>query len=107
MWQTRFQRLAKAVLAAGCVIFFCSGVLPIPRVSAQQSQPPSPPNANRDAVVRAQEPMPTERNRPEQQKTAHDNSPIFEAPQAKPSSTVFMKQPKEGKNSGFDFYRDP
>src|SRR5581483_1386209 len=29
------------------------------------------------------------------------------APQATPSSSVFVKQPKEGKNSGFDFYRDP
>jgi len=93
--------------AAAVVVLYCSGLLPIPGVLAQQSQPTSQQNANRDAVSRAQEAVPTQRNRPEQQKTAHDNSREFEAPQAKPSSPVFVKQPKEGKNSGFDFYRDP
>jgi hypothetical protein len=45
--------------------------------------------------------------RPEQQKNEHDRSNIFFAPNAKPSSPVFKGQAKEGKNSGFDFYRDP
>jgi hypothetical protein len=45
--------------------------------------------------------------RPEQDKTEHDSSDIFLAPNAKPSSPVFKGQAKEGKNSGFNFYRDP
>jgi cytochrome c peroxidase len=45
--------------------------------------------------------------RPEQEKTEHDQSTIFLAPNAKASSPVFKGQAKEGKNTGFDFYRDP
>lgn len=45
--------------------------------------------------------------RPEQKKTAHDLSDIFSARKAPPSSPVFEMQPKDGKISGFDFYRDP
>lgn len=64
-------------------------------------------SAPRDAVVEAQQPSPASAERPEQQKTEHDRSEVFEAPNAKPSSPVFQTQPKQGKNSGFDLYRDP
>jgi len=96
MSKMRFQtsrrsvdRLSKAVLgaAAGFLIHYCSGVLPMPRVSAQQAPVPAQQNANRDAVVRAQEPVPTQRNRPEQRKTAHDNSSVFEGA---PSDAVLI-----------------
>ena len=46
-------------------------------------------------------------NRPEQQKSAHDRSDIFDPGRAEPASPVFKTQPKEGKVSGFDFARDP
>jgi len=45
--------------------------------------------------------------RPEQQKTEHDRSDIFNTQNAQPSSPELKKQPEEGKTSGFDFYRDP
>jgi hypothetical protein len=32
---------------------------------------------------------------------------VFTPQRAEPSSPVFRQQPKEGKNSGFDFFRDP
>ncbi|MFT3765254.1 MAG: cytochrome B6 [Minicystis sp.] len=60
-----------------------------------------------DAIQRAQQTSPVAVKRPEQQKTAHDLSEIFDARNAEPSSPVFLGQPKEGKVSGFDFYRDP
>jgi len=60
-----------------------------------------------DAVMRAQEPVAASIKRPEQQKTAHDRSDAFSALRAKPSSPDFKTQPKEGKITGFDFYRDP
>ncbi|MGA8029584.1 MAG: hypothetical protein WB992_20775 [Bryobacteraceae bacterium] len=56
---------------------------------------------------RRKEPSPVPAERPEQTKTEHDRSDIFKATNAKPSSTVTKTQPKEGKISGFDFYRDP
>jgi cytochrome c peroxidase len=48
-----------------------------------------------------------ESKRPEQQKTAHDQSDIFSATKAPPSSPVFENQPDQGKMLGFDFARDP
>jgi hypothetical protein len=74
-------------------------------VWAQASRPkPAPPP---DAIARAAESCPAAVKRPEQAKSAHDLSDIFDVHQAEPSSPVFLGQPKQGKVSGFDFYRDP
>jgi len=67
-------------------------------------QPAVPP---RDAVAEGQRTTPTPASRPEQTKNEHDRSGVFDPPQAQPSSPVFTQQPKQGKNSGFDFFRDP
>jgi cytochrome c peroxidase len=66
--------------------------------------PSAPP---KDAIQEAQTPTPVASSRPEQTKTAHDRSTIFNAQNAKPSSPAFQNQPKDGKITGFDFYRDP
>jgi cytochrome c peroxidase len=87
------RKLLGIVLAGGALAFCWA-----------QATNPAPP---RDAVVAAQQPSPVAATRPEQQKTEHDRSTIFDAASAKPSSPVFQTQPKQGKNSGFDFYRDP
>jgi cytochrome c peroxidase len=71
---------------------------------AQTSSPTTPPS---DAILRAQQTSPVAMKRPEQMRTAHDLSDIFDARKADPSSPVFLSQPKQGKISGFDFYRDP
>ncbi|GFO56320.1 cytochrome b6 [Geomonas sp. Red276] len=60
-----------------------------------------------DAVMEALTPREVPVTRPEQRKSPHDLSDIFKAANAEPDSTAFTHQPKEGKNSGFDFYRDP
>jgi hypothetical protein len=59
-----------------------------------------------DAVAEAQQPADSRGTRPEETKTEHDRSTDFDGRQA-PSSPVFETQPKAGKNSGFDFFRDP
>ena len=59
-----------------------------------------------DAVAQAQQPTSVQAKRPEQTKTQHDTGASFSAKQADPSSPVFRTQPKEGKNSGIDYYRD-
>ena len=61
----------------------------------------------RDAVAEAQQPAPVKVTRPEQKKTPHDTSAVFDPGKAAPSSPVFETQPKAGKVSGFDFARDP
>ncbi|MEO6825024.1 MAG: cytochrome B6 [Nitrosospira sp.] len=59
-----------------------------------------------DAVANAQMVREVPLTRPEQKKNDHDRSNVFAAPNAKPSSPAFDKQPDKGKVLGFDFYRD-
>jgi cytochrome c peroxidase len=63
--------------------------------------------APQDAVQQAQTPQPPKSDRPELSLTDHDRSPRFDAQNAVPVSPILMEQPKGGKVSGFDFYRDP
>jgi cytochrome c peroxidase len=98
----RFRRAALA-LVCGLALLYAGSILCT--VSAQTPQRQS--QDQRDAVVRAQESAPVALKRPEQQKSAHDTSNVFQAVDAEPSSAVFRTQRKEGKNSGFDLYRDP
>jgi hypothetical protein len=60
-----------------------------------------------DAVAAAQTTSPVPVTRPEQRKSAHDTSNVFEAKNAQPSSPVLTTQPQKGGMPGFDFYRDP
>lgn len=95
------QRLAASILPGVLIYFGSLNALNIAGAQSNQ-QPPV-----RDAVGEAQQSTRVQAKRPEQTKTPHDNSDVFAAPQAKPQSPAFNSQPKAGKNSGFDFYRDP
>ena len=87
-------RVLLAVGLTGCVAV----------ADAQDTKSNRPPH---DAVTDAQEPRTVPIERPEQKKTDHDRSSIFDAQKAKASSPAFLNQPRDGKISGFDFYRDP
>jgi hypothetical protein len=87
------------IVVCGNVLFHASAQTPTLTPEQRQTQ--------LDAIGRAEEPMPVHTNRPEQQKTAHDLSDVFDDAHAEPSSPAFRNQPGEGKVSGFDFYRDP
>jgi cytochrome c peroxidase len=89
-----------AAVAAGAL------ALAVAATATEGPQRPAEPPA-RDAVVEAQTPRDVPATRPEQKKTEHDRSGAFAAEKAPPSSPALKEQPKEGKNSGFDFYRDP
>jgi cytochrome c peroxidase len=91
-------------LKAAVVLFFGAFAAFVVSAGAQDSRPPRRPN---DAVEAAQQPSPVQVRRPEQRKTEHDRSDVFDARKARPSSPVFEGQPKDGKISGFDFFRDP
>src|SRR5690348_14239766 len=72
-----------------------------------QQQPPEPNGREpRDAVVDGQTHKSVPPARPEQRKTDHDRSPVFESKNAPANSADLKAQPKEGKNPGFDFYKD-
>jgi cytochrome c peroxidase len=98
----RTKRLGKATAVA----IVSAIALAASQGWTEQRQPP-PARAPHDAVMDAQTPRAVPITRPEQQKNQHDLSDVFKATKAEPASTAFTSQPKQGKNSGFDFYRDP
>jgi len=67
----------------------------------------SAPQPQGDAIQQAQQASAVKPTRPEQQKTPHDSSDVFDASKAEGVSSVLQTQPKQGKLSGFDFARDP
>lgn len=69
-------------------------------LSLAQQNPP-------DAVARAQTTSQVQLARPEQSKSGHDSSNVFDAKNAVPASPASATQPNAGKITGFDFYRDP
>src|SRR5690349_18498699 len=71
-------------------------------VAQENSRPTS-----HDAVMDAQQPQSVPAKRPEQKKTEHDGSNVFNMQNAQPSSMDFKSQPKQGKSPGFDPYKDP
>lgn len=76
-------------------------------ISQSDAEPRPAKGPSRDAVMEAQTPRETPVTRPEQRKNEHDQSNVFSATNAKPSSPAFENQPDKGKTLGFEFYRDP
>src|SRR5205085_8698904 len=75
-------------------------------LAGREPQPPkaAPPP---DAVADAQAPRPVPADRPEQRKTAHDRSQLFDPKVPAPLTPAFKDQPDDGRELGFDFARDP
>ncbi len=96
------SKTAIQTLSVVCVLAICV----LTALSLQQD-PQQQTKRSTDAVEAAQKPGTVATNRPEQRKTDHDRSALFNASNAEPSSPVFRNQPKAGRVSGFDFYRDP
>src|SRR6478735_1755634 len=69
-------------------------------------RPPETPRST-DAVENASGARGTERSRPEQKLTDKDQSGLFKAASAQPSSGDLSTQPDEGNVKGFDLSRDP
>lgn len=86
--------LVIAVVGLGCVLTGWAG-----------TQDPKP--QEKDAVTDGQTHKSVAPTRPEQRKTDHDRSTLFESKSAPSNSTAVKEQPKEGKITGFDFYKDP
>jgi len=70
----------------------------------QDASKPAPKDAVEEA---ARPPIPKTLGRPELQKSEHDRSDVFDSDKAPAISETLKGQPKEGKITGFDFYRDP
>src|SRR5260370_12404880 len=75
--------------------------------SQEKTKPPPKDNATPDAVAEAQAPKEVPGVRPEQKKTTHDLSDIFNPSKALPITGSLVNQTDQGQMLGFDFYRDP
>jgi cytochrome c peroxidase len=75
-------------------------------VSSQETGKKAPASPH-DAVADAQTPRPVPADRPEQKKSEHDRSDVFQAAKAPALTPALNDQPKGGDITGFDFYRDP
>src|SRR6187402_2442296 len=93
--KTLLKPASPFVFWLACVVVLSAGQVP-------QPQRPS------DAIEQAQQrPITSGPARPEQSKTAHDQSGNFDAANAQPASPVTNDQANKGKITGFDFFRDP
>ena len=89
--------LKIALPVAGLILGIFSLTVP----EGARSQQPT------DAIAQAQTPKDAPVERPEQKKTAHDLSDVFNPSNAVPSSEALTNQQDRGQMLGFDFYRDP
>jgi cytochrome c peroxidase len=94
--------LKIALPVAGLILGIFSLTVP----EGARSQPPTN-EAPPDAIAQAQTPKEAPMERPEQKKTAHDLSDVFNPSNAVPSSEALTNQQDRGQMLGFDFYRDP
>jgi len=97
-------KMSSSVLLGACILAVC--ILTVSVFSQNRTQTPDPAGPQ-DAVDSARQKVTSPVSRPEENKTQHDLSSVFTAPAANPSSPVFRTQPKDGRITGFDFYRDP
>lgn len=92
---------AKSIASLSLAVF---GALVFGQEAKQQARKIEPP---RDAVSDAQAPQNAPVERPEQKKTKHDTSDIFQLGNSPPATKALSGQQDEGRMRGFDFYRDP
>jgi len=85
------------------IIAGCGVAMFVPDFAGSQDKKQDPPP---DAVTNGQTHKSVAPARPEERKTDHDRSDIFDTRNARPGSEALKTQPKEGKITGFDFYRD-
>jgi cytochrome c peroxidase len=96
----------KRINLAGGAVMVIGGLLIGGWSRSTDGQTP-PPRGPADAVQEAQSPRGVPETRPEQRKTEHDRSSVFDPGTPAPSSSALPSQPDEGRGLGFDFARDP
>src|SRR5579859_2639997 len=98
----------RSGLLTGAILALVSGgLVHLAQPAVTQKQKAAPAERPHDAVADAQTPRNVPEERPEQHKTAHDNSDVFAPGQAPPVTEAVVKQKDKGRYLGFDFYLDP
>jgi cytochrome c peroxidase len=101
------MRKKRGLFTGVTLALIVGGLILLTRSAGAQDPKAAPTGRSGDAIAEAQTPRQVPADRPEQKKTAHDQSDVFAASKAEPSSEALVDQPDRGSMIGFDFYRDP
>ncbi len=88
------------------LILLAGGAVLLLRSAPDDNSKAQPPRTGRDAVADFQKPQDVPQERPEQKKTAHDQSDIFSPGKALPTTQALTDQTDQGQFRGFDLYKD-
>src|SRR6201993_3204062 len=100
----KWRSIDKSV---GIITAVALGAIVLPSAPQGARSQPSTDDARADAIAVAQTSKEAPMERPEQKKTPHDLSDVFNPSNALPSSEALVDQQDRGQMLGFDFYRDP
>ena len=101
------MRNKRELFTGGILVVVVGGLVLLAHSAKAQAPKGSSIRRSGDAIAEAQTPREVPIDRPEQKKTAHDQSDVFAASKAEPSSEALVDQPEHGGMTGFDFYLDP
>ena len=104
-WRSTYEKRAAAIVTAVALGVLAGSLVLLSAPQGARSQPPA--DAHPDAIAVAQTSKEPSMERPEQKKTAHDLSDVFNPSNALPTSEALFDQQDRGQMLGFDFYRDP
>src|SRR3984893_5118195 len=103
-WRCIYEKSVVGIITAVALGALAASLV---LLSAPQGARSQPNDAPADAIAVAQTSKEAPMERPEQKKTAHDLSDVFNPSNALPTSEALIDQQDRGQMLGFDFYRDP
>src|SRR3984893_5973804 len=103
-WRSKYEKSVMGIITAVALGALAGSLVLLSVPQGARSQPPTD---DADAIAVAQTSKEAPKERPEQKKTAHDLSDVFNPSNALPSSEALKDQQDRGQMLGFDFYRDP
>ena len=108
-WRGIYEKSVVGIITGVALGALAGSLVLLSAPQGARSQPPTD-DARADAIAVAQtskEAPEAPMERPEQKKTAHDLSDVFNPSNALPSSEALIDQQDRGQMLAFDFYRDP
>src|SRR6202047_1582832 len=105
-WRSKYEKSVAGIITAVALGALAGSLVLLSVPQGARSQSPTD-DSRADAIAVAQTPKEAPMERPEQKKTAHDLSDVFNSNNALPSSEALIDQQDRGQMLGFEFYRDP
>src|SRR4029077_19201034 len=105
-WRSIYENSGMGIITAVGLGALAGSLVLLSAPQGARSQSPTD-DARADAIAAAQTSKEAPMERPEQKKTAHDLSDVFNPSNALPTSEALIDQQDRGQMLGFDFYRDP